>query len=152
MKRNAIALLTFLALVFTPIFATSAFASSDGSVEAAYTEWRHALSSGSADPVVRLYDEKGVLLATFNPKPSVGHQAIREYFTTLTALPKLKVKPQESLIRVYGDIAVNSGTYEFSYEKDGKLVTVPARFSFTYKKDGAGWKIIDHHSSLLPQK
>jgi hypothetical protein len=44
------------------------------------------------------------------------------------------------LIRVYGDTAVNTGYYTFSYTKDGE----------TYVKDGNDCKIVDHHSSAMP--
>ena len=67
-----------------------------------------------------------------------------------TALRRLKAETNESIVRIFGDTAVNSGLYTFRYEKDGKVVNVPARFSFTYRKDGDKWKIVDHHSSVVP--
>jgi hypothetical protein len=51
------------------------------------------------------------------------------------------------LIRVYGNTAVNTGYYTFSYTKDGETKSIPARYSFTFVKDGNEWKIVDHHSS-----
>jgi hypothetical protein len=51
---------------------------------------------------------------------------------------------------VYGDTAVNTGYYTFSYTKDGETKSIPARYSFTYVKDGNDWKIVDHHSSAMP--
>lgn len=125
-------------------------ASDEDSVKAAYNDWVKAVTGGSADPVLKLYDDKAVLLATFGPKPLVGHSQLREYFVKLTALPHLRAETNESIIRIFGDIAINSGLYTFSYEKGGKVVNVPARFSFTYRKDGDKWKIVDHHSSMVP--
>jgi hypothetical protein len=55
-----------------------------------------------------------------------------------------------SVVRVYGDIAVNTGYYTFSYTKDGETKSIPARYSFTYVKDGSDCKIVDHHSSAMP--
>lgn len=149
-KWKLIPVAIFVFLV-TSIMVGQATASNEAAVETAYGDWRKAMSSGSAENVVMLYSPKAVLLATFEAEPLVGHDLLLPYFKKLTALPKLSVKPQKSLIRIFGDVAINSGTYEFSYEKDGKTVTVPARFSFTYKLDGDKWKIIDHHSSILPQ-
>jgi uncharacterized protein (TIGR02246 family) len=128
----------------------AAAASDEDSIKTAYNDWVKAVTGGSPDPVLKLYDDKAVLLPTFGPKPLVGHTQLREYFAKFTALPKLTAETKESIIRIYGDTAVNSGLYTFSYERDGKVVNVPARFSFTYRKDGEKWKIIDHHSSVVP--
>ena len=125
-------------------------ASDEGSIKAAYNDWVKAVTGGSADPVLKLYDDKAVLLATFGPKPLVGHNQLREYFVQFTGLPHLRAETNESIIRIFGDTAVNSGLYTFRYEKNGKTVNVPARFSFTYRKEGDKWKIVDHHSSVVP--
>ena len=66
------------------------------------------------------------------------------------ALPKATVKFGDQLIRVYGDTAVNTGYYTFSYTKDGETKAIPARYSFTYVKEGNDCKIVDHHSSAMP--
>jgi hypothetical protein len=47
---------------------------------------------------------------------------------------------------VYGNAAVNTGYYTFSYVKDGETKSLPARYSFTYDR----WMIVDHHSSAIP--
>ena len=44
-------------------------------------------------------------------------------------------------------IIANSGLYNFIV--DGK--TVNARFSFVFIKTGDEWKILSHHSSVLPE-
>ena len=33
---------------------------------------------------------------------------------------------------------------------DGETKTLPARYSFTFVKDGGNWMIVDHHSSAMP--
>lgn len=132
------------------LLSVAAAASDEDSIRTTYNDWVKAVTGGSPDPVLKLYDDKAVLLPTFGPKPLVGHTQLREYFVKFTALPKLRAETKEPIIRIYGDTAVNSGLYTFSYERDGKVVNVPARFSFTYRKDGEKWKIIDHHSSVVP--
>jgi len=52
---------------------------------------------------------------------------------------------------VYGDMAINTGSYTFSQVDDGKEVLRPARFSFVYRKTGGKWLIVDHHSSAVPE-
>jgi hypothetical protein len=66
------------------------------------------------------------------------------------ALPKLTVKFGEQFIRVYGDTAVNTGYYTLFYSKDGETKSMPARYSFTFVKEGNDCKIVDHHSSAMP--
>jgi hypothetical protein len=51
---------------------------------------------------------------------------------------------------VYGNTAVNTGYYTFSYAKDGETKSLPARYSFTYVKNGERCLIVDHHSSAMP--
>jgi hypothetical protein len=77
--------------------------------------------------------------------------ALRDYFVTaFRVLPGLKVTFGDQLIRVYGDAAVNTGYYTFSYSKDGEVKVLPARYSFTYIRNSERWLIVDHHSSSMP--
>jgi hypothetical protein len=57
----------------------------------------------------------------------------------------------DQAIRVYGDTAVNSGTYTWSFTRDGVPRSLPARYSFTYVRQAGRWMIVDHHSSVLPE-
>ncbi len=78
-------------------------------------------------------------------------ELIREYFEkAFKALPGHKVTFGEQLIRIYGNTAINTGYYTFSYMKDGETKTLPARYSFVYVKRGGKWVIVDHHSSAMP--
>jgi hypothetical protein len=77
--------------------------------------------------------------------------ALRDYFVTaFRTLPSLKVTFGEQLIRVYGNTAVNTGYYTFSYRRDRQTATLPARYSFTFVKKDEKWMIVDHHSSTIP--
>jgi hypothetical protein len=86
-----------------------------------------------------------------SPKVRSDRAALRDYFVkAYNVLPGLKVTFGDQLIRVYGNAAVNTGYYTFSYVKDGETKTWPARYSFTYVKNGDRWLIVDHHSSAMP--
>jgi hypothetical protein len=61
-----------------------------------------------------------------------------------------EIRTRLGLIRVYSSTAVNTGSYTFSYLKDGQTTTLPARYSFTFVKEGEKWIIVDHHSSVMP--
>jgi hypothetical protein len=92
-----------------------------------------------------------VLWGTLSPTVRADRAALRDYFVTaFKVLPGLKVAFGDQLIRLYGDTAVNTGYYTFSYTKDGETRIFPARYSFTYVKRGDNWLIVDHCSSAMP--
>jgi uncharacterized protein (TIGR02246 family) len=133
-------------------FATPASAGPNEDVAAATSAWAAALGEDDPDKVLRLYSDDAVLWGTLAPKIRSDRAALRDYFVSaFKVLPGLKVTFGDQLIRIYGDTAVNSGYYTFSYVKDGETKLFPARYSFTYVNTGGNWLIVDHHSSAMPQ-
>jgi uncharacterized protein (TIGR02246 family) len=121
-------------------------------VAAATMKWAGDLGDNDPDKVLPYYAKDAVLWGTISPTVRANPAALREYFVNaFKALPGLKVAFGEQLIRVYGDTAVNTGYYTFSFLRDGESKTLPARYSFTYVKQGETWMIVDHHSSAMPQ-
>ncbi len=118
---------------------------------AAFEKWNDTLQTGDAQKVAALYDEKdGILLPTVSPKVRHNREEIADYFEHFLAKHPVG-RIDESNIRIYGDIAINSGLYTFELDDgEGGRVDVPARFTFVYKKDGDDWMILEHHSSVLP--
>jgi hypothetical protein len=101
--------------------------------------------------VLPLYASDAVLWGTLSPKLRSDPAALRDYFVgAFKALPSLKVTFGDQLIRVYGNTAVNTGYYTFSYVQNGESKIFPARYSFTYVRNGDRWIIVDHHSSAMP--
>ena len=109
-------------------------------------KWVSAVKNGDPKQVTGLYHEDGILLGTFSNKERVGHDLIFEYFENLLKSP-VEVEIVSEHPHVYVDSAVNSGHYNFI--TNGK--TINARFSFVYTTDGVEWKIISHHSSVMPE-
>lgn len=133
------------------LISTSAFAGPKEDVAAATAKWGETLAQNDPDKVVNLYAADAVLWGTLSPKVRADRAALRDYFVgAFKVLPGLKVSFGEQLIRVYGNTAVNTGYYTFSYIKDGQQKTLPARYSFVFVKDGQNWMIVDHHSSVMP--
>ncbi len=98
-----------------------------------------------------LYDPEAVLWGTVSPTIRDNPSAIRDYFKTLpTFPPEFKGALGEQRVRVYGDTAINSGTYNSSSIRDGKPITIAARFSFVYRNRDGRWMIVDHHSPAVP--
>jgi uncharacterized protein (TIGR02246 family) len=138
--------------MFVMLAATSAVAGEREEVDAAFAEWRSALSGGKAENVVKLYDEDAVLLATLANEPITNQKSRTAYFTTLTAKPKLSAAVNKEFVKLLDDnSAIISGVYTFSFEENGKTVQIPARYSFVYEKENGKWMIVQHHSSQMPQ-
>ena len=109
-------------------------------------EWVAAIKSGDPKRVTELYRRDAILLGTFSNKERVGHELIFEYFENLLKSP-VEVHIVSENPHVFGSAAVNSGLYNFV--REGK--TINARFSFVYIETNDGWKIVSHHSSVMPQ-
>jgi len=110
-------------------------------------KWVGAIKSGDPKQVTELYHSDAILLGTFSNKERVGHELILEYFENL-----LKSHVEVQIVSEHPFVespncAINSGHYNFV--TNGK--TINARFSFAYSKNDAEWKIIAHHSSVLPE-
>lgn len=121
-------------------------------VMAAGQQWATVFADNNPDTIAAFYAKDGVLWGTLSPTVRSDPAAVKAYFVgAFQALPKATVKFGDQLIRVYGNTAVNTGYYTFFYIKDGETKTLPARYSITYVKDGNDWKIVDHHSSEVPQ-
>ncbi len=120
-------------------------------VGAATQAWIDAMNSHDTERVVILYDPEAVLWGTVSPTIRDNPAAIRDYFKGLPTMPsEFKAALGEQRIRVFGDIAINSGTYNFASVRDGKPTNVAARFTFVYRNRNGRWLIVDHHSSAVP--
>src|SRR5215471_7966492 len=85
-------------------------------VAAATLKWAQALGEDDPDKVLPFYSDDAVLWGTLSPTVRADRAALRVYFVTaFKVLPRLKVAFADQLIRVYGDTAVNTGYYTFSY-------------------------------------
>jgi uncharacterized protein (TIGR02246 family) len=120
-------------------------------VGAATQAWIDGMNSHDAERVVALYDAEAVLWGTRSSTLRDTPATVRDYFKILQTVPSsYRAVLGEQRIRIYGDIAINTGTYTFSEDRDGKSITRPARFSFVYRNRAGRWLIVDHHSSAVP--
>jgi uncharacterized protein (TIGR02246 family) len=146
--RKTVVMLTWL-LALTA--SSAALAGPKDDVVAATQAWVDGMNSHDAERVVGLYDPEAVLWGTRSASLRDTAVTIRDYFKLLqTVPPSYRVELGEQRIRIYGDIAINTGTYTFSEDRDGKAVIRPARFSFVFRNCNGRWLIVDHHSSAIP--
>ena len=116
-------------------------------ITALFDAWNNALQTGDPKKVAALYETNGILLPTVSNKVRHNHEEIEDYFVHFCAKGPMG-KIDEANVRTFGQIAINSGIYTFTF-KDGAVVQ--ARFTFVYRWNGERWKIIEHHSSQMPE-
>lgn len=121
-------------------------------VEAATRAWIEAFNAGEPSGICALYHPDAVLWGTTAPSIITTPGGLRRYFEGHCAAespPTVTLTGQYP--RVYGDTAINSGSYTLSVHLQGQLRALPARYSFTYCRVGGQWRIVDHHSSFVPE-
>ena len=120
---------------------------SDSYIAALFEEWNTALQTGEPKNVTALYESNAILLPTISNQVRHNHEEIEDYFIHFLAKgPKGVIN--ESNIRTFCNIAINSGIYTFTFS-DGN--SVQARFTYVYRWNGQRWLIMEHHSSALPE-
>ena len=149
--QTRLAISAVVLLLSAGVSVQTATACSKEAVAGAVDRWTTVLAENNPDSIAALYSKDAVLWGTLSPTVRSDPAALKAYFVAaFQALPKLTVKFGEQLIRVYGDTAVNTGYYTFSFTKDGEAKSLPARYSLTYVKEGNDCRIVDHHSSAMP--
>lgn len=114
---------------------------------ARFDEWNNALQTGDPKKVSALYAPDAILLPTVSNKVRHNHEEIEDYFVHFLAKAPAGVI-NESNVRIFDGIAINSGVYTFTF---GDGSAVQARFTFVYAWDGERWLITEHHSSQMPE-
>ena len=108
--------------------------------------WVSKIRTNDPKQVVDLYHDDALLLGTFSDKERIGQDLILEYFINL-----LKSNVNVEIVTQHKHesefLVTNSGLYNFIV--DGKIIN--ARFSFVFIKTDDDWKILSHHSSVLPE-
>ena len=152
MRGSAVKRHISLALLLVLVgIAPMAWAGDKEDVAAATAKWAEVFTDDNPDPILALYDTEAVMWGTLSPARRDNPAAIRDYFEkAFKALPGHKVTFGDQSIRVYGNTAINTGYYTFSFVKDGEAKSLPARYSFVYVKRNGDWKIVDFHSSKMP--
>lgn len=114
-----------------------------------FNAWNKALQSGDPDRVRALYAPDANLVPTISNEVRSSPDAIRDYFAVF-----LKLNPTSRIVTnnigIHGDIATNSGVYVFDTAGRDLREEITCRFTFVYRRDPEGWRIIEHHSSMMP--
>jgi uncharacterized protein (TIGR02246 family) len=120
-------------------------------VAAATSAWRAAYDSRDPGRITAMYDADAVFWGTTAKTVAASPATIGEYFKDAAKRPNASVTFGEQHIRVYGEVAVNTGHYTFSDVRDGQAVSRPARFTMVFRNRDGQWRIVSHHSSEVPK-
>jgi hypothetical protein len=151
MLKNALGLVLSLFLTLNITWANEQFVKDERmAIQRASEAWAKALNEHHPEKAAALYSNYISLYATYQTKIET-YTDLLKYFTKLVAKEDFQVKFNEENIRVYGPTAINSGLYTFTYKKDGEKQIIPARFTLVYTLTPDGWRIVEHHSSTLPE-
>ncbi len=119
-------------------------------IEDLFEDWNRALQTCDPKAVAALYSKDATLEPTLSNIVRDTPEAIEDYFTHFL-MHKPRGKIIQRKIRVYDRVAINSGVYCFELTDNGETRSVMGRFTFVYLNEGDDWKIIEHHSSLMPE-
>ena len=119
----------------------------ENNIPSLFEDWNSALQTGDPKQVAALYETNAILLPTISNKVRHNHEELEDYFVNFLAKGPVG-KIDESNVRTFGDVAINSGVYTFTFN-DG--ASVQARFTYVYRWNGQKWLIIEHHSSQMPE-
>lgn len=143
--------LLIAALLLLPGFSIAGEDDTERAVRAATAEWIETFNSRDAARIAALYAPDAVFWGTISPIIRITPEQILEYFAaSASRRPTLRMTLGEQHVRVYGDIAFNSGYYTSRFVQDGREIVNPMRFSFAYRRIGDRWMIVNHHSSRIP--
>ncbi|MER5432128.1 SgcJ/EcaC family oxidoreductase [Streptomyces sp. NPDC002588] len=122
-------------------------------IAALFDGWNAALRTGDADVVADRYAEDAVLLPTVSNEVRTDRAGIVDYFEHF-----LQNKPVGKKVRTIVNVlddnsAIDTGVYEFTLTDPdtGAKRVVEARYTYEYEKRGGQWKIVNHHSSAMPE-
>jgi uncharacterized protein (TIGR02246 family) len=150
--RGPSLILTLLATLALPAAAKEPCTQIDAKSAAAwFDQWNLALASLDPDRVVQHYWQDAVLLPTLSNTPRNTPAMVREYFVEFLAQhPRGRIDTHT--LHLGCNLAIDMGTYTFALmDGAGHTSEVAARYTFVYAYRGGAWKILHHHSSIMPE-
>ena len=110
--------------------------------------WANAIQLRNPSVMIDYYTNNAILVGTFSYPIEIGKKQIFKYFLDFLDKPGLKCKVTSNVNQQLNDLVISSGTYVFTYGNK----EVQARYTFVFKNIGGQLRIVNHHSSELPEK
>ncbi|GGW45679.1 SgcJ/EcaC family oxidoreductase [Streptomyces bobili] len=118
-----------------------------------FDAWNAALGTGDSDKVADLYAKDAVLLPTLSNEVRTDRAGIVDYMDHFLENKPVGKKVQTIVTVLDDNSAIDTGVYEFTLtdHDTGEKSVVEARYTYEYEKRGGTWKIVNHHSSAMPE-
>ncbi|MDT7846282.1 SgcJ/EcaC family oxidoreductase [Streptomyces justiciae] len=122
-------------------------------IAALFDGWNDALRTGDAATVADRYAKDAVLLPTVSNKVRTDHAGIVDYFEHFLENKPVGKKIETHINVLDNNSALDAGVYEFTLTDPdtGAKRVVEARYTYEYEKRNGQWKIVNHHSSAMPE-
>lgn len=128
----------------------------DGAAEAAKIRaldaaWVEAVAAGDVAKMVSFYSEDAVFMPP--NEEALSGEAIRKSWADMAGLPKVHLTFAPSRVEVDGDgeMAIDVGTYQFSFDTPSGPVQDHGKYAQVWKKKNGLWKCaVDIYNSSVP--
>ncbi|MBT2673856.1 SgcJ/EcaC family oxidoreductase [Streptomyces sp. ISL-14] len=122
-------------------------------VVALFDEWNAALKTQDPQKVADLYWDDAVLLPTLSDQVRADRDSRVDYFEHFLANKPVGKKIATHINVLDSNSVLDAGVYEFALtdHDTGRKSTAKARYTYEWEKRDGEWKIVSHHSSLMPE-
>ena len=122
-------------------------------VAALFDEWNAALKTRDAEKVADLYWDDAVLLPTLSNQVRADRESRVDYFEHNLANKPVGKKIETHINVLDSNSVLDAGLYEFALtdHDTGEKSVAKARYTYEWEKRDGEWKIVNHHSSLMPE-
>lgn len=144
-------------LAIAMVVALPAAAQTEAEIEALLARWSEVYATTTdATEMQALYHPDAVFFGTGGQAPMIGAEAFGPYFQNqFDNFTDRRHGFEETVIRLFADgqFATATGLYRFNVTPatGGAPIEVLYRYTFALVLTDDGWKIVQHHSSTLPQ-
>ncbi|WP_369171153.1 SgcJ/EcaC family oxidoreductase [Streptomyces sp. R28] len=122
-------------------------------VAALFDEWNAALKTQDPEEVADLYWDDAVLLPTLSNQVRADRESRIDYFEHFLANKPVGKKIETHINVLDSNSVLDAGVYQFTLtdHDSGEKKIAKARYTYEWEKRDGEWKIVNHHSSLMPE-